>query len=50
VANFLAEFELRKWAGLLNGIAILGFFVTMAILLVIELRKAKNKNTEAIHT
>jgi hypothetical protein len=50
VANFLAEFELRKWAGLLNGIAILGFFVTMAILLIIELRKVKNKNTEAIHT
>lgn len=56
-ANFLIMFELRKWAGVLNGIAILAFFVNMAILLAIELRKVQkekksqieNRN-EAIHT
>jgi hypothetical protein len=56
VANFLAEFELRKWAGVLNGIAILAFFLTMGTLLIIELRKAKRKekipvenSTEPVH-
>lgn len=42
-ANFLSAFELRKWAGLLNGIAILAFFVNMAILMLIELYKVKNR-------
>jgi hypothetical protein len=40
-ANFANEFFLRKWAGILNGIAILAFFITMAILLIRLLRAAK---------
>ncbi|QHT68336.1 hypothetical protein GXP67_17655 [Rhodocytophaga rosea] len=48
IANFLAEFELRKWSGVLNGIAILVFFVNMAILLAIEVRKAKNQKNNPV--
>jgi hypothetical protein len=36
---FLAE--LRKWAGLVNGLTILGFFVNMGTLVVLEMRKLK---------
>jgi hypothetical protein len=40
-ANFLRIYNLRQWAGLLNGIAMLAFFLTMAVLLIVELRKVK---------
>jgi hypothetical protein len=39
-ANFINAYTLRQWAGLLNGIAMLAFFLSMAVLFVIELRKA----------
>jgi hypothetical protein len=41
-ANFYTLYTLRQWAGLLNGIAMLAFFLTMPVLLIIELRKAKS--------
>jgi hypothetical protein len=40
-ANFLNAYTLRQWAGLVNGIAMLAFFLTMAVLLIISLRKSK---------
>ncbi|MDO1448200.1 hypothetical protein Q0590_18140 [Rhodocytophaga aerolata] len=44
-ANFLNLYTLRQWAGLLNGIAMFSFFLTMGILLAIELRKTKKAHT-----
>jgi hypothetical protein len=40
-ANFLNAYTLRQWAGLVNGIAMLFFFLTMAVLLIVSLRKIK---------
>jgi hypothetical protein len=40
-ANFLHAYTLRQWAGLVNGIVMLSFFLTMAVLLIISLRRSK---------
>jgi hypothetical protein len=40
-ANFLNAYTLRQWAGLVNGIAMLAFFLTMAVLLIVSLKKLK---------
>ena len=44
-ANSFNFYALRQWAGLLNGIAMFAFFLTMGILLAIELQKTKKAHT-----
>jgi hypothetical protein len=43
-ADLLFMVETRKWAGLVNGLTILGFFVNMGTLVVLEMRKLKARN------
>jgi hypothetical protein len=40
--NVLADPALRKWGGILNGLSILGFFVSVFIIVRIELKKRKS--------
>jgi hypothetical protein len=43
-ADLLFMVETRQWAGLVNGLTILGFFVNMGTLVVLEMRKLKARN------
>lgn len=43
IADITEQIELRKWAGMINGIAILLFFVTIAFIVRQELSKRKRR-------
>jgi hypothetical protein len=47
-ANLDSAYELRKWAGMVNGLAILFFFVTMAVLMVREVLKEKKRKSAQV--
>jgi hypothetical protein len=47
VADLAEEIELRRWAGLVNGIAILLFLVTIAFIVNQELSKRKHRSLKS---
>lgn len=41
--DILINMEMRKWSGMLNGVSILGFFISLVIIVRIELKKRWGK-------
>jgi branched-subunit amino acid permease len=41
IGDITLNFSLRSWSGLLSSISVLGFFVSMASMMTIEVRKLK---------
>jgi len=47
IADITEQTSLRKWAGLINGITILLFFVTIIFIVIQELAKRKSRSVKA---
>ena len=41
-ADYFIEIEIRRWAGLMNGLIILSFFINMAIIIKTELKQKQS--------